>query len=207
MPTHMKLPASIISVVVVGAGVIWYLGRSASIGPLATSPSPVPILAPSKAVSPSRTQPPSPSPRDALGWPTNGSNSPGLYAWGDNRCAGTTPGQRTHCVYGVMDKHDDSGRVAIRITIGVVSAKPIEIAGHAGTYQRTYGGGEEWRDRWIVEIDGVTVAVTLTAEAGASGADIAEAHAIVESLRYEPRTNALGFRLVFTLTTKGCHYG
>ena len=201
MPTYMKRAASIAVVVVVGAGAIWYLGRSPTIDPLAAGVSPVPTLAPSPTASPTRTRPPSPSPHDALGWPTTGTNPPGLYAWGDNRCSGTSPGQRTSCTYGFM--HNGFGSGDVEITIGVRSAKPTEIAGHAGTYRRVGDGREGWiREEWLVEISGVTVAITLKAKEGASGAVIAEAHAIVKSIRYEPRTNALGFRLVFTIKTK-----
>lgn len=41
----------------------------------------------------------------------------------------------------------------------------------------------------------------LTADPGASEASLAEAHAIIDSMRMEPWDNRLGFRLVFTITT------
>jgi hypothetical protein len=43
--------------------------------------------------------------------------------------------------------------------------------------------------------------ISLTAEPGTSQPDLAEAHAIIDSIRAEPSDNNLGFRLVFTLTT------
>lgn len=44
------------------------------------------------------------------------------------------------------------------------------------------------------------IAIRLEARPGTSQADLADAHAIVDSMRAEPWDNGLGFRLVFTLT-------
>ena len=56
-------------------------------------------------------------------------------------------------------------------------------------------------EQWIVAIEGTTVAIKLESRPGVSKADLAEAHAIIESMRTEPRDNDLGFMLVFTLAT------
>ena len=57
------------------------------------------------------------------------------------------------------------------------------------------------REEWIVDIDGTTIAIRLKAKPGTSEADLAEAYAIVGSMRTEPQNNDMGFELIFTLTT------
>ena len=63
-------------------------------------------------------------------------------------------------------------------------------------YRRIDAGQEEW----IVDFNGTTVRIRLEAEPDATKAELAEAHAIVESMTYEPWNNGLGFRILFTLT-------
>ena len=53
----------------------------------------------------------------------------------------------------------------------------------------------------MVDIEGTTVTILLTAEHGARETELAEAHEIIESIRMEPQDNRMGFRLDFTLTT------
>ena len=77
-----------------------------------------------------------------------------------------------------------------------VTGDNVTVAGHDGIYRKINDGLEEW----IVEIDGTTIAIRLTARPNASQTDVADAHAIIELMRYEPQGNSLGFRLVFTLT-------
>ena len=79
------------------------------------------------------------------------------------------------------------------------SATPVTVARHQGIYRRIHGRRE--REEWIVDIDGTTIAIHLYARRGTSPTELAEAHAIVGSMRAESRDNDLGFRLVFTLTT------
>lgn len=89
------------------------------------------------------------------------------------------------------------------------SATAVTVAGRDGFYRRLddrleEAGLDEWFTRWeewTVDIEGTTIAIHLWARPGTSRADLAEAHAIIGSMRTEPRDNDLGFRLVFTLTT------
>jgi hypothetical protein len=74
---------------------------------------------------------------------------------------------------------------------------PATVAGHVGTYRRI----TERLEEWTVEVEGRTIAIQLKARPGTSQSDLAEAHAIIESMRTEPWDNDRGFRLVFTLTT------
>ena len=71
------------------------------------------------------------------------------------------------------------------------------VAGHDALYRRIGARTEEW----IVGIQETTLAIRLESEPGASDAHLAEAYAIIESMRTEPRDTKLGFRLVFTLMT------
>ena len=72
----------------------------------------------------------------------------------------------------------------------------VTVAGHEGIYLRI--DAQEW---WVVDIEGTTIAIRVEARPGTNEAHLAEAHAIIESMRTEPRDNEFGFRLVFTLTT------
>jgi hypothetical protein len=56
-------------------------------------------------------------------------------------------------------------------------------------------------EEWLVDIEGSTYFIRIAAEPGTSDADLAEAHAIVDSMRTEPQDSDLGFRLVFRLAT------
>jgi hypothetical protein len=95
-----------------------------------------------------------------------------------------------------------SGDVEIRIEvlpapITDANATAVTIAGHDGIYRRIDARLEEW----IADIEWKTIAIHLEARPDTSPSDLAEAHAIIASMRTEPRDNDLGFMLVFTLTT------
>ncbi len=74
----------------------------------------------------------------------------------------------------------------------------VTIGGYPGTYQELIGPDGARTRRWIVEIEGTRVTITMTAEPNATAAQLAEVDAIIESIRYEP-TETDGFRLTFTL--------
>jgi hypothetical protein len=197
------LAAAIALMAVVGGGAIWYVGL--------TNPPPTPTQSPipSSTPAPTASQGPTPSPEVALGWPTTGMNGPGLYSWDGRRCAGRS------CIPGFM--HDGYGPNNVAITIAELPENPVAagstavtIAGHSGLYRRIVEpepsfalDGKLGVEEWIVEIDGVVVAIRLYAKQGTSEADLADAHAIIDSMRYE-RTGqpTRGFRLIFTLTTE-----
>ena len=101
--------------------------------------------------------------------------------------------------------HNGYGSGDVEIRIQRVPANPIPdgggtpviVAGHDALY-RTIGARFE---EWIVFIEGKTINILLNAKPGTSATDLAEAHAIITSMRTEPRDTALGFRLVFRLST------
>jgi hypothetical protein len=108
---------------------------------------------------------------------------------------------------GFMHNGYGSGDVEVRLDVapeGTISddgATAVTIAGRDGIYRRFGAGPGAEREEWIVDIEGTTIAIVLTARPGTSQADLADAHAIIGSMRYESKNNPLGFRLVFTLTT------
>ena len=122
------------------------------------------------------------------GWPDTSENTPGEYSW-----SGFT-------FEGFMHNGNGSGDVEIHVATvpeGIVQdGAAVTVAGHDGIYRRI----DEQREEWFVDIEGTTIEISLDARSGASQADLDDAHAIIESMRYEPQTNDLGFRLVFTLT-------
>jgi len=130
------------------------------------------------------------------GWPDTSKNLPGLYSWDGSPCA-------MSCVVGFMHNGYGSGDVEVHLDIVPEAPIPangataVTVAGHDAIYRRIDSGREEW----IVEIEGTAIAIRLAARPGTSQADLAVAHAIIESMRYEPHDNDLGFRLDFRLTT------
>jgi hypothetical protein len=52
---------------------------------------------------------------------------------------------------------------------------------------------------WMVDIEDTRVTFTVEAQPGTTGAELAEAHAVIGSIRSEPWESAAGFRLTFTL--------
>ena len=120
--------------------------------------------------------------------------------------------------------HNGYGSGDVEITMGIVfplaaipdDATAVTVAGHTGIYRRIDPGQGEWTvgvlqnrgdatdvlwEEWVVDIEGTTIAIHLRAKSGASEPDLADAHGIIESVRYETSSGRLGFRLVFMLTT------
>lgn len=139
-------------------------------------------------------------------WPDTNTNSPGLYSW-DGADHGPYVNE------GFMHNGYGSGDVEIYMFAKPTEPAPadttaVTVAGHEGTYrridpqqdERAVDRGFVLGEEWIVDIDGTTVVIHLVAREGTSRADLADAHAIIDSMRYEPQTNALGFSLVFRLT-------
>ena len=138
------------------------------------------------------------------GWPGTGRNQPGVYSldWvkdrdGDPRNEGwmrntfsPSPGH----IEIVFQNAPERLNAPLRHT--VVLGAECEA-----TY-RLVAGPLVTVEKWKLYVEGWTVIITLTAEPGASEAEVTEAHEIIESIRAERRDNELlGFRLLFTLTT------
>ncbi len=149
---------------------------------------------PASSRSPS---PPSYKGKVVRGWPTTSRNRAGVYSWDGTSCAGNA------CVMGFIHNGYGSGDVTLNIE-RVHGRRPpgagwtaATVAGHDGLYRRTQPREEEW----LVEIDGTTIAIDLTTRRGTKVIERDEAHAIIDSMSTDERDTALGFRLVFRLTT------
>ena len=135
--------------------------------------------------------------REVRGWPHTAQNPAGRYSRDRRACAGRS------CVLGFMHNGYASGDVRIFVQPTSAALIPNEgetavtVAGHDGLHRRIDARTEEW----IVRIQGTTIAIRLEARPGASDADLAEANAVIDSMRTEPQDTKLGFRLVFTLKT------
>ena len=179
--------AAVIVIALVGIGL---LVQPPDVGPSPASASP---SAPAASATESEV---------VYGWPTTGRNPAGVYSWDGPRC-GPSPGSQcsVNSTGGFMHNGYGSGDVEIRLEVGgatsVGGGTPVTVAGHEGTYRRI----DAQREEWTVEIEGTSIAIHLTAEPGTSEADLAEAHAIIDSMHAEPEDYGLRFRLVFTLTT------
>lgn len=140
-----------------------------------------------------------------LGWPRVTRNPAGVYSWDTDTDRPNSNEGWMHNAY-----KPGSGRVEIAF-----EGFPGQLTPHAGGTAATVAGCEatyrrfvaelDGRDglleRWMVDLQGTTVTITVTAKPGARKAEVAEAHEIVESIRMESADNDLGFQLVFTLTT------
>lgn len=131
------------------------------------------------------------------GWPDTNSNAAGLYSWNGSSCAGAS------CTQGFMHNGFGSGDVDITFAVlpdGSISnfgATEVTVAGYNGIHRQI----DALREEWLVDIEGRVIAITLIVEPDTAQADLAEAYAIIDSIRTEPMDNYLGFRLVFELST------
>ncbi len=175
------------------------------LGTDATGMVPGPTATP-EASRPVRTAEPTPSPRLSApadsgvvdGWPHTGENPAGTYSWDGTWCAGT------YCsTIGWMHNGYGSGNVDIMIArrsetiTSDDDVREVTVAGYDATYRRA----DALREQWIVDIEGKSLVISVVVEPGTSDADLDEAHAIIDSMRVEPRDTDLGFRLVFILST------
>ena len=172
------------------------IGGALAVGGVFRLPSlPVPAP-PTPDDAPSLPEAPSTPPGEVVrGWPDTNENAAGVYSWGSG-CAGA------FCSMGFMHNGYGSGDLEIRIEVvgedtNLSGATVATVAGHDGIYRQIDAQQEEW----IVEIEGTTIAIRFTALPGTSQAELAEAYAIIGSMRAEPHDNRRGFRLIFTIAT------
>lgn len=158
-------------------------------GPTVGGPSAGSTLPPIPSLSPV------PLPVDAAivyGWPGVRSNPAGRYSWNVRHESW-------------MHNPNNEG-VGVSITFSASSnayesgPTTVTVAGYNGTYQELPTGADGPRkELWIVDIGTTRVAITVAAEPSTTEADLAEAYAIIESIRNEPKTHGAGVRLTFTL--------
>jgi hypothetical protein len=137
------------------------------------------------------------------GWPSTTRNTAGIYSWNGSTCAGSNCSGLSatsawmHNGYGTGDV-EIALELLPRPVVPEEGKNPTyhEIAGHWALYRRADTGHEEWD----IDLDGRTLAIRLTARPGTSQGDLDDAHAIIESMRYDPEDSTLGFRLTFILS-------
>ena len=133
------------------------------------------------------------------GWPGTRENPAGLYSWGTSPDA--DPGSRDGWMHnGYQDNREGQG---VEITFADArflnfddGPTAVTIAGREGTYQERVVGGY-LTHLWIVDIDGRRMTFAVDAEPNTTPAQLVEAHAVIESIRYQQA--GTGFRLVFWL--------
>ncbi len=189
-------------VVLILAICIEFLPATVGSAELADQPTATPVTTPTTTLAPSVGSAP---PSVARGWPTIGGNQPGDYSW-DGTCV------RIPCNVGFMNggpvaihfdyAYDDASQYWPALPIPELPSTDdgltaVTVAGHEGIHRRI----DALREEWIVEIEGLTISIRLIAKPGTSHTDLAEAYAIIDSLRTEPMETYRRFRLVFTIPT------
>ncbi len=167
------------------------LPRSAILGPTAT-PTPTPTSTPAPTPRATGSAIPGPSQvstdliQRALPGPRGG--RPGRYAWipGFNAWMhnpGNGPG---------VDMYFTELEARVRR-----DPSNILVAGHLASYEEHPNPNGGLTRLWLVEIEGSTIGIRVESSADTVYADVAEALAIIDSIRVEPDRNVLGFMLTF----------
>ena len=162
---------------------------------LAVSGCGTPGITPSAELASSGTPAPSPSVDAPIvhGWPGTREVPPGLYSW--------MPGVRGWI------HNPDAESIGVSITFapagaagGYKSGTPLTVAGHEGTYEQLPVRTDGVRiEVWRVDIEDTRVVIGVQAQPSSTEEELAEAHAIIESIRSELIDTPAGFRLIFTL--------
>jgi hypothetical protein len=75
----------------------------------------------------------------------------------------------------------------------------VTVDGYQGTYEQLPVVAGIRTELWKVDIEDSRVVITVQAQPSSTEAELAEAHAIIESIRIERSETPAGFRLIFTL--------
>ena len=156
---------------------------------------------------------PTPAPDNAgvSGWPGRTRNPAGVYSW-DASPFPEFPHQTLGFIHNGYRPGSGDVIIVIRGVPGRIiphrGGTAVTVAGYEGTYRQFIGKNSpaSWMDglpseEWMVDIQGTTVTILLIAEHGPRETELADAHAIIDSMRAEPQDNDLGYQLDFTLTT------
>jgi hypothetical protein len=179
--------AGVVVLAVVGLNLLSPSGRFGGSGP-AVSPSP------SSSCSPSPLPSAAVGGQNVQGWPGARTNAAGLYSWAMGDDAG---------MHHARDATGNSLGVSITFSTSANGYKsgptPVTVGGCDGTYQKLSLGSDGTTEVWIVEMGAKRVTILLQAPRTATPAQLAEAHAIIESVHYEPAPFGVGVALVFSL--------
>jgi hypothetical protein len=189
---NRRVGAFAVTAIIAGAGVFAIVQQSRSGLSLHDSPS-----SPGSVVTSSAPSMATPTPHDegvVHGWPGARHNPRGVYSW---------DAQSNNWM------HNPTGASAVEISFNLKGPGPtvplseavVTVAGSAAMYRElpAVGSAGDIREEWIVDINGTTVSIRLRAHAGTTETELAEAHAVVDSIRSEPQKDDPGFVLIFTL--------
>jgi len=182
----MAIGAAAVAVVVIIGVNLWPQGPIVG-DPPASSTS---ISTPSPSAASPAVYPPT-----VHGWPGTTRNPAGRYSW----ATGTGDRLRHN---GYSDDHAGSVIIVFSASANAYESGPtaVTVAGYNGTYQELPISADGVRTQlWIVDIEDTRVTITVEAQPDATAAQLAEAHAIIESIRREPM--GAGFGLSFTLSS------
>jgi hypothetical protein len=134
----------------------------------------------------------------ARGWPGGGENPPGRYSFGSVSNPGVGRYAWMHNGYQTLGEGQ-----AVQMEFGYTSAADpdataVIVAGYPGTYEELIYQSGTRTEYWTMEIEGRTLLITIRAEPNTTAGQLAEAHAIIESIRYEP-TETGAFMVTFAL--------
>ncbi len=150
----------------------------------------------------------SPTPSPSAAASEQSELAPTLLAPASHRRSSYPAGQywwHMRSAVGMHKPTSDSGGVGLTISTSATSehepgATATAVAGHDGTYRLGPTDADGVRTEvWTADMEGTQLVITLVAERVVTEAELAEAHAIVDSIHAEPWDNPVGFRLIFTL--------
>jgi hypothetical protein len=186
MNTFAKIAFAAAGVVVVAVVGLNLLSRN---GAFVVTPAVSPSSSSSSSCSPSTSA--AVGGQNVQGWPGARTNGAGLYSWDMGGDA--------------WMHHATDSSVGVSITFST-SANAYEsgptrvtVAGCSGTYQKLSLGSDGTTEVWIVEMGSKRVTILVQAPRTATPAQLAEAYAIIQSIRYEPAPFGVGLALIFSL--------
>jgi hypothetical protein len=189
--TIVRFGIAAAAVVIAAILVIRFLPAGNVGGEAEATPKPSPPPTPTSTPSQSADSPAVESPI-VSGWPGVWENPPGQYSWqqGDrgwmHKIAGNSVG--VIITFSPSANAYESGPTA------------VTVAGYDATYQELPVGADGVRKQvWIVDIDETRFTITIESPPSTSAANLAEAEAIVDSIRHEPTETGARFMLTFTL--------
>ena len=216
-PLKLAIAATAAAVVVAAAIGINVMTGAGGVGgsPAVVAPSAVSTPTPTPTVTPTPTFTPRPAPTETaptpepsqvdLGWPGSPGSPAGRYSW-DPDVLGHVFGQQAPKDSVSSWMHKPDSHIELRMTGFETDFGPGPTAATVGGYDATYqearvnsdaDGGK--RQVWIVDIDGKGVTIIVDSGRDASGADLAEARAVIDSIRVERTDSKTGFKLTFDL--------
>jgi len=153
------------------------------------------LTVPSASTGPNASSQPTPAPTDntvVQGWPGGKAEPAGEYSWDMIR---------PRWMHNIAETHSVEMWFEATPVLGPLPpGEPVTIAGYEGTLRELPNAlGNGRLIHYVVDMVDERVTITIGVTAETSEADVAMAHAVVESIRRVPRPSGIGFRLEFRL--------